>query len=479
MLFFLLALWALPTFALDTRVQLDSGKIIGVEAAGVTSFKGIPYVAPPTGGLRWKSAHTVVPWAGTRNAKEFGAACPQPPILEQRYGIKFEQTSEDCLTLNVWTSAKVSNERRPVIFWIHFGGNIAGSGSVVDGSSLARQGAVVVSINYRLGPFGFLSLPSLTNESLRKSSGNYGLLDQVAALLWLHRNIDKFGGDPQNVTIVGVSAGGGDVCRLMTSPMAKGLFQRAIVESGAIFPRSEVTLAAAEKSGAKLFGDNLAGLRLRSTEEIMGAAGFDSGAAYEPVVDGWVIPDGLAKTFESGSQANVPLIVGMNADDGSIFTENPPYKTIADYRNYLTSRYSSTVFDLYPATEVAQIHDAVTRFTTDLLFLTPARRLARAHAALNPKTYIYYFTHPTGTRGAYHTSEVPFVFAADPANELAKAMSGAWLRFAATGNPNGGGLPQWPAYSSAGDQYLEFGDTIKSGAELHKKEIDALTALNR
>jgi para-nitrobenzyl esterase len=468
-------LFLLAFLAIDTRVQLDSGKIAGAEANGVASFKGIPYVAAPTGALRWKPPHTVAPWTGTRGVKEFGAACPQPPILEKRYGIKLDNTSEDCLTLNVWTTGKSTAERRPVLVWIHSGGNIAGSGSMADGSALARQGAVVVTLNYRLGPFGFLALPSLSKESSRNSSGNYGLLDQVQALLWVHRNIDKFGGDRQNVTIIGVSAGAGDVGLLMTSPLGKGLFQRAIIESGS--PSSDMRLAAAERAGAKLFGDDLGSLRVRSTEEVMATGGL----SYGPIVDGWVIPENPVRIFVSGLQANVPLIVGTNADEGTVFTEELPLRTAAEYRAYLTSHYSNAaeiLFGLYPASGDAQVHAAANRLITDYLFIAPARRLARWQAVVNAKTFVYHFTHPTGPRGAFHTSEVPFVFATDPGSDLARAMSAAWLRFAATGNPNGPGLPAWPAYTAAADQYLEFGDTIKAGSELHKKEVDELTSLN-
>jgi len=326
----LLGLLAVSCFGMDTTVKLDSGKISGAESGGVTSFKGIPYVAPPTGDLRWRPPHTIAPWPGTRPAKDFGPACPQAPILEKRYGIKFENKSEDCLTLNVWTAANSPTDRRPVLFWIHFGGNVAGSGSMVDGSALAKQGAVVVTINYRVGPFGFLALPALSKESSRGSSGNYGLLDQVAALLWVHRNIDKFGGDPQNVTICGVSAGANDVGWLMTSPLAQGLFHRAIVESGAMFPPSEVRLAAAEQAGQKLFGSDMAALRLRSTQEIMLNV-----ASFEPIIDGWVIPASPAQVFASGQQAKVPLIVGTNADEGSVFTKDLTLKTTAEYRAYL------------------------------------------------------------------------------------------------------------------------------------------------
>ena len=397
--------------------------------------------------------HTITPWPGTRPAKDFGAACPQPPILEHTYHIKFENLSEDCLTLNVWTAANTPAERHPVLFWIHGGGNIAGSGSVTDGSALAKQGAVVVTINYRLGPFGFLALPSLSKESPRATSGNYGLLDQVAALLWVHRNIDKFGGDPQNVTIFGESAGGTDVAWLMTSPLAKGLFQRAIVQSGSVFPPQDFRRGTAEQAFIKLYGDNPQDLRARPAGEILRAAAFhtgyifDPGTYYGPVIDRWVIPDSPALIFESGNQTNVPLIVGTNADEGSIFTETLPFKSVDEYRAYLSTHLAASFFDLYPATNDAQVPAVASRLVTDFIFVTSARRLARYHAKINPKTFMYHFTHQTGALGAYHASEIPFVFAADPTNPLAKAMSGAWIKFAATGDPG------WPAYTAASDQY--------------------------
>ncbi|HTB15085.1 MAG TPA: carboxylesterase family protein [Bryobacteraceae bacterium] len=460
----LLVLIALPCIAMDTTVKLDSGKISGAESGGVVSFKGIPYVAPPTGDLRWKPPHTIAPWPGTRPAKDFGAACPQLPTLEKRYGIKFDNLSEDCLTLNVWTAANNASEHHPVIFWIHFGGNAAGSGSMVDGSALARQGAVVVSINYRLGPFGFLAHPGLSKESSRNSSGNYGLLDQVAALLWVHRNIEKFGGDPQNVTICGVSAGANDVGGLMTSPLTAGLFHRAIFESGEMFPPSDVRLAAAEQSGLKLYGADITALRLRSAREIMAAGG-----SFEPIIDGWVIPQSPTQIFASGAQAKVPLIVGTNADEGSVFTKDLALQTTADYRAYLVTNYAGaeTLLKLYPAADETQARSAAAHIFTDYM-IASARTLARHQAKVNPKTFVYHFTHSTGPLGAFHTSEVPFVFGSDPGSSLAKIMSAAWVKFAATGDPG------WPAYTAASEQYMEFGDTIKISSELHKKELDAL-----
>jgi para-nitrobenzyl esterase len=320
-----------------------------------------------------------------------------------------------------------------------------------------------VTINYRLGPFGFLSLPSLTKESSRSSSGNYGLLDQIQALLWVHRNIDKFGGDPQNVTIFGAT----DVAWLMTSPLAKGLFHRAIVQSGSMFPPFDLHRATAEQAGPKLYGDNLQALRLRSTDQIMKSATFqtgfilDTGASYGPIIDGWVITEDPSQSFASSHQANVPLIVGTNADDGTIFLENLPFKTAADYHSYLASHFSDTLFNLYPATDDTQVQAAASRLITDFVFLNSARRLARFQAKLNPKTFMYYFTR--------HGSEIPFVFAT-ASGDLARVMSAAWIKFAATGDAT------WPAYNAKSDQYIEFGDTIKVGSELHKKELDALTA---
>jgi para-nitrobenzyl esterase len=351
---------------------------------------------------------------------------------------------------------------------------------MTDGSALAKLGAVVITINYRLGPLGFLSLPSLTKESSRASSGNYGLLDQIQALLWVHRNIEKFGGDPQNVTIFGESAGGTDIGWLMTSPLTTGLFQRAIVQSGVMFLPGDPRLATAEQAGQKVFGDNLAALRLRSIKDVMVTASFQTdlvvgkgGMSYGPVVDGWVIPENPLAIFESGRQANVPLIVGTNADEGSIFTTDLPFKTVAEYRSYLNSHFPAAaeqLFKLYSATDDSEVHAAATRLITDSVFVASARRLARFQAPVNAKTFLYHFTHPTGTLGAFQGSEIPFVFDTDSGNILAKAMSGAWVRFAATGDPN------WPAYTAAADQYMEFGDTIKAGSDLHKKEIDALTA---
>jgi para-nitrobenzyl esterase len=425
---------------------------------------------------------------------------------------------EDCLTLNVWTAAKTADEKRPVMVWIHGGDFIAGSSggpasvaATTDGAALAQQGVVLVSINYRLGPFGFLALPSLTRESPNKASGNYGILDQIAALQWVQRNIHAFGGDSGNVTIFGESAGAGSVCTLIASPLAKGLFHKAIMQSGVAFigsvylNKASGAVRSAEQSGLNLFGDNVESLRSQSASSIMATAKiqddvfFGDGAYYGPVVDGWVVPDDLGAIYDSGRQAPVPLMVGTNADEGSVFTGALPFQTAAAYSVALAARFgkdATTVYRMYPGVLPLQIRASVSKMLTDSVFLTTARHMARAQAPKNAKTYQYQFTKVTSYArlyllGAYHAAEIPYVFGNIEAvsaiaglknaydrsdRDLAKTMSAAWVRFATTGDPNGGGLPAWAAYTAVADPYLEFGSTIKPGARLRSREVDFFTS---
>lgn len=500
---------AVRCLALEATVAIDSGRVQGVLSQGVLAFKGIPYAAPPVGILRWKPPQPAAHWSNVRPASDYGPPCPQPPILERMWGIRYERQSEDCLTLNVWSAARTAQDRRPVMVWIHGGDFIAGSSggppavaASTDGTVLARQGAIVVSLNYRLGQFGFLALPALSRESPQHTSGNYGMLDQVAALEWVKRNIAAFGGDPSSVTVFGESAGAGSVCWLMASPLARGLFQRAIVESAVVFIGAE-PLAAAEQSGDKLFGDNLAALRAKSTTEIMDSARFQddvffgSGTYWGPVIDGYLIPEDPAAVFRAGGQAPVALIAGSNADEGSVFTTAFAYSNVVAYRALLAQRYTSlanSIFALYPAYFNPQVRPAMTNLLTDSLFLTSAHRMVRAQSMVNRATYFYYFTRVSPyaqiyALGSYHGAEIPYVFGTvDLVNalipgaydnqdrELARSMSAAWVRFASTGNPNGAGLPAWPAYAAATDKYLEFGNAIHAGAALHAKAVDMFTA---
>ncbi|HJQ23949.1 MAG TPA: carboxylesterase/lipase family protein [Blastocatellia bacterium] len=499
-----------------TTVKIDAGQISGltVGAAGdVRVYKGIPFAAPPTGALRWKAPQPVKPWSGVRACTEFGASCPQPNLLERTYGTKLGPTSEDCLYLNVWTAAKKPTDKLPVMVWIHGGGYTMGSGSTLayDGAAFARQGVVLVTINYRLGPFGWFAHPQLSKESGHDSSGNYGLLDQIAALEWVKRNIAAFGGDANRVTIFGESAGAGSVCYLMASPLARGLFHRAIAESGSAFGANRHLREAwygqepAEKLGERVArdlageqaADPIAALRAMSADDLLNrsnvaATSFFAGDAnrFAPIVDGWVIPDDPGAIFEAGRQANVPLIVGTNADEGSIFVLTAPVNTVPAYRvavSRLYGAHADEVQALYPANEASEVRRALSHIITDAFFITGARYFAETASKVNNKTFVYHFTHVTNDPrrrmlGAFHASEIPYVFMTQDVggfatydakeHELARAMSAYWVQFAATGDPNGAGRPVWPKYDAASDQHIEFGDQIAVKANLRKSAVD-------
>ncbi|HJT87519.1 MAG TPA: carboxylesterase family protein, partial [Bryobacteraceae bacterium] len=331
--------------AIDDPVQIDAGKISGTAAASpdVRVFKGIPYAAPPVGDLRWRAPKPAAHWEGIRQADQFSPVCMQGGR---------QQVSEDCLYLNVWTGAKTAGEKRPVMFWIYGGGYTSGSGSqpMYDGAALAQKGAVVVTFNYRLGNFGFFSYPELTKESDRRGAANFGVMDAIAALQWVQRNIARFGGDPKHVTIFGESAGAGMVANLMTIPSAKGLFERAIGESSA-WATTRVaplpTLAEAEQDGVKVAekvgAKSLAELRAAPAEAIQKA-----GRAPGPVVDGWLIPEDPGKVFAAGKQIDIPVLTGSNRDES--FGGNP--KSAAEFVEQVRQRFGSMAdafLKLYPA----------------------------------------------------------------------------------------------------------------------------------
>ncbi|HYL38925.1 MAG TPA: carboxylesterase family protein, partial [Bryobacteraceae bacterium] len=484
---------------LDSIVKIDSGWIAG-SGTTVHVYKGIPYAEAPVGNLRWKLPQPPQPWKGIRVAKNFPAMCPQAPLIPG-------PQSEDCLGLNVWTPAHSASDRLPVMVWIHGGGFQIGatSQSVYDGEPLAAQGVVLVSINYRLGVFGFLAHPALDQESPQGVSGNYGLLDMVAALQWVKRNISAFGGDPGNVTIFGESAGGTAVCLLMAMPQAEGLFQKVISESAAWMfgPISHLTESwygrvPMTKFGEKL-GADIAALRSKSTAEIMKALGppivgdqaADRGEAYMPVVDGWAIPNDPARLFSTGKFHHVALIAGTNADEGTLLG-GPPVRNLAQFRKWASSKVgqrADALLALYPAATDAEAHAAAAHASGDLVFLYGTRSVLRAASKMNPNAFQYQFTRLNGVGrriqwGAFHASEIGYVFEtlpdsvfgtgpmlfgdfsvdADTYNgedtKLSTAMSGAWVAFAKTGSPNGPGLAHWPAFAADKESYLEFGDRI-------------------
>ncbi len=491
-------------------VVLESGKVSGLVVGAkedISVYKGIPYAAPPTGPLRWRPPQPPDPWKGVRQCTEFGPACPQPDILSRLYGTKLENVSEDCLYLNVWTPANTSEGRLPVMVWIHGGGNISGAGStpMYDGEALARKGVVVVTLNYRLGPFGFLAHPWLSAESPLHVSGNYGLLDQIAALKWVQRNIRAFGGDPGLVTIFGESAGGLNVCCLMASPLAKGLFHRAIAQSGHAFGRirhlretwygQEPMERQGERIAGALGSKGVADLRGVSAQRLLEVSkptiGLmqEPGNRFGPVVDGWVIPDDISAVFAAKRQNDVPLLAGSNGDEGTIFTLRPPVQSVEGYRMLVRAVYgrlAEEVLALYPVREASEIPRALATMLGDLGFVAGMRAFVRGMTGAKSRAYLYHFTMrppgPFGDRlGAFHGAEIPFVF--DNLNKgltpsdgrrqaLARAMSNSWIQFARTGDPHGPGLPHWPPYDPATDRHLEFGEVIRVGQGLRKEACD-------
>jgi len=430
--------------------------------------------------------------------------------------LRHEKRSEDCLYLNVWTAAKSADEKRPVMVWIHGGGFIIGSAHLStpygqDGEALARQGVVVVSMNYRLGAFGYFAHPLLSKESQHNVSGNYGLLDQIAALKWVQNNINAFGGDPGNVTIFGESAGAFSVCYLMASPLAKGLFHRDIIESGSVFyglknrhlGEGWYGMEPMEKQGERITkdlgcagaADPVAALRALSAEELLKGSKATMGALgnqFGPVVDGWVLPDDVMTIFDQGNQNVVPLIAGTNADEMSIFIPMLLFHSVDTYRGFLKSSFGAfadEVFALYPVKEPSEVLKGFRDVLADALFVGPTRSLVRVVRKAGSKAYLYHFTMtspgPMAAFGAFHSAEIVYVFNdiervkktfQEPFEgkhqALATTMSAYWVQFAKTGNPNKEGLPEWPAYDAATDQYIEFGEVVKVGQGLRKEKLD-------
>lgn len=508
--------------AIKDTIRINSGLISGVTLQGnVHVYKGIPFASPPVGTLRWRPPQPARPWKGVRPAIEFGPACYQPSNLGPISRKKYEKMSEDCLYLNVWTPAKYKNDSLPVMFWIHGGAFMAGSASdaMYDGQDLALKGVVVVTADYRLGPFGFFAHPLLSKESPNGVSGNYGLLDLIAALKWVQENIHEFGGDPNRVTIFGESAGGRSVGLLMISPLARGLFHRAIMQSCSeyrpiyhlkkhLYKRpsmEEVGIKLSTELGCENTKYVLACLRSKTPEEILkaanpGLAGFaitrEKNTPYEPAVDGWVIPKDPSDLFDEGQQASVPVIVGFNANEGSLFIRHIPA------RPRVAEKLIKSAFGPY-AQEVLNLVGlnlkTETRHYLDLIvgYMTcgmPILNTARAMDAIEAPVWLYYYSHVQsnllGWRyGAYHGAEIRFVFnnldkgrlrVTSNDRKLAEIMSSYWVQFATTGNPNNVNLPHWPQYHSNNENYIEFGDTVKVKKVLpHKNLLNLFTKIEK
>ncbi|MBL4677815.1 MAG: carboxylesterase family protein [Mucilaginibacter sp.] len=473
---------ALNAAAQSDVLQTDAGKILGTvgEDKSIRIYKGIPFAAPPVGELRWKAPQPVKPWSDVKACTDFAKSGIQSKpnefgVYTREFLIKDEPLSEDCLYLNVWTGAKAVAEKRPVFVWIYGGGFVSGGANapIYDGEALAKKGVIVVSIPYRVGILGFFAHPDLTKESPNHASGNYGLMDLIAALKWVQKNIATFGGDPTKVTIAGQSAGSMNVNSLVASPLAKGLFRNAIAESGANFiagPFGGTTLAQAEKAGVetaeKLGARSLVDLRKLSTDELLKQFGG------RPIVDGYVLPQSIAAIFAAGKENPVNLLTGWNEDDAFI----GQLKNAKDYQADAQKQYGTDAdafLKLFPGSTDAEAERSQINISRDMTFGIQNYSWANIQAAKGRKVYLYRFTRrmpatPDFVKyGAFHTAEVPYIFnnlkfvnrpfeAVD--NKLADEASSYWVNFVKTGDPNGAGLANWPAYSAKGLQTMYLGE---------------------
>ncbi len=471
------------------KVKIDSGVLVGSSAGDVVSFKGVPYMAAPVGDLRWAPPKPVAPWAGERAANAYGPVCPQTLYANHpNGGGAMGPSSEDCLFLNVWTWKAA--HKAPVMLWIHGGANEYGAGSLgaYDGSAFVRDGVMLVSINYRLGALGFFAHPALT-KAARPSEplGDYAIMDQVAALKWVRRNIAAFGGDPDNVTVFGESAGGADTLTLLATPSAKGLYVKAIVESGGGWS-PPLPLAKAEGEGEALMrkagapaGASLAQIRALSADALVAAGG-----RFGPIVDGRLLTESPSQAIGRGHAADVPLMIGSNSFEASLMKEFgvPPTMLLATIPATVLAAYADLPDPEAKASAVF----------TDAVMGGPARWVAGQESGGKP-AFLYHFSYvldaqrPT-SKGAGHASEIPYVFdswdtvgpngngapisAADRA--ITKRVHSCWASFAKTGRPDCAGGPAWPAYTPDGDTLMEFNGAPHLEMHFRKAQLDVQEA---
>ena len=478
---------AQPT--LDHRVHVSQGDVVGAarDAEGVLAFKGIPYADAPVGPLRWHAPTPSSPWSGPLDAGRYGARCLSAWTGDREPG---PPRSEDCLNLNIWTAAHQATEKRPVMVWVHGGGFQFGSSAnpTTDGGKLAAKGAVVVTFNYRLGVLGFLAHPDLDREG---PSGDYGLQDQLAALRWVKANIARFGGNPNNVTIFGESAGAHAIGILMASPLAKGLFQKAIGQSGAWWDGANGPMESYQEAhargvafGKKMGAASIADLRSRSAAEVNAAAGWDFTMdpmvkAFSPNVDRYVIPDLPPARFTRGEQMRIPLLAGWNgAEDFPFHAFDLPHATAEQFRTAASRMFGkgdlASFQKLYPADTDKAAEVAANDLDADLVIAEQVGQWLTLQAKTGQPVYGYTFTYTSPyVPIASHLTEIPFVFGtltpefivgahtppAEDDRKLSDVMMRYWVNFATGGDPNGPGLPAWPRFG-ASDQVLNLADEV-------------------
>lgn len=488
--------------AIAGEVKTRAGIVSGVlsEDGQVSIYKGVPFATPPLGPLRWKAPQPVKPWTGVLKADKF----PPSPIQGKPAPFKMwteefitpaEPLSEDCLYLNIWTASKSNEGKLPVLVWIHGGGFVSGSGAcpVYDGEALAKEGIVYVSINYRLGVFGYLAHPDLTKESSYKSSGNYAVLDQIEALKWVKENIAAFGGDPDKVTIAGQSAGSFSVQTLVASPLAKGLFRGAIAQSGASFERMSMKLAWAEKAGLTLTEkagvSSIDELRKMSAEKVFSIANEIPRGSLMPIIDGYVITENMKNTFKNKKHNDVALMAGWVTGDAALMGQP---KTTEQYQAWVANTYGEMkdeFLKIFPASTNEQATQSQIKLG-NLNFAGYADHVWALHNSSN--SYLYQFSYvPTDkpgfpNYGAFHTSEVPFALHTlskwnrpwkDSDYAVEKAMSSYWINFVKTGNPNGVGLPEWKNYDAASQSIMELGEKPVLKPGMFKTEFQVLESV--
>jgi para-nitrobenzyl esterase len=490
---------AAPALAQVTTATVAGGQVQGTAAEGVASFKGIPFAAPPTGARRWRPPEPVQPWSGVKQATAFGPACMQDTAVFAQMGMARASVSEDCLYLNVWTPAHTAGEKLPVMVWIYGGAFTSGATSIptYDGTNLARRGVIVVSVAYRVGPFGFLATPELSRES-GHGSGNYGLEDQIAGLKWVQGNIAAFGGDPSRVTVFGESAGGIAVSMLAQSPLAKGLFQRAISESGGNFGPAKLgneggmnvqPLALAEKTGqaflASVGAQSLGQARALSAEAVLKGKGMTW-----PNYDDHVLPHDPYALYEAGRQNDTPVMIGTNSDEGAMFT--PPNVTPQAFEQQVRAgygEYADKILAAFPHATDQEAFRAAKNVFRDTAFAWPSFTWARLQAQKGKgRVFTYFFTqHSPATagpfndpEGATHASEIAYVFGnlspdyGPQDRALSDRMGAYWTNFAKTGDPNGAGLPSWTPFSTGTEDTLVLGPDIQIRSTPNKPELITL-----